>query len=300
MTGVDVRQANYDRIVGRDGWQFISKIDSIDEKSAGRIRLAPAEMRHWALTLESRAAWCARQGCAYHFMIAPNKSTVYPEFLPEEGMLSPERDFPALKAYLRAHSDFAMLDPVADLLAEKAARPVYFKTDEHWNAAGAFIAYRLLMREVAATVAVKALERDDLVSGSRPYIGGLEALAEDPTPEIIDGLRPRESAGKEVFVNKPKGRGKVQVYVNPRSDLPRAVMLRDSYGSFMLPFLAETFSRITVVSSRALLFDLVRFEKPDVVIHELCERYLDPVPDDIRSKSFADLCDVPLEALRGA
>src|SRR5262245_54993986 len=111
MSVTEARPANYDRIVGAEGWQFISKIDSIDEKNAATVKLSQAELVHWARTLESRTAWCNRAGAAYHFMIAPNKASVYGEFLPEGLAPSPDRDLCALTRFLAANSDAILLDP---------------------------------------------------------------------------------------------------------------------------------------------------------------------------------------------
>ncbi|MBV9993347.1 MAG: hypothetical protein JOZ72_18890 [Alphaproteobacteria bacterium] len=292
MSVTEARPANYDRIVGAEGWQFISRIDGIDEKNAAAIRLSEAELVHWARTLEFRAAWCARRGAAYHFMVAPNKASVYGEFLPPGLAPSPDRDLCALTRHLAANSDAVLLDPRPALLDEKPKRDVYFRGDEHWNSIGAFIAYTQLMREVTKTVAAPILAEAELKATEKPFMGGLEALAESPEPERIKGLAIKQARSKEIFVNKRDGRGKVQVFAHEDASLPRAVVLRDSFGSFMLPFLIESFSRVVVVSSRAVLLDLVRSEKPDVVIHELCERYLDAVPDDIRAKPFRTMCDI--------
>lgn len=292
MAVTEARPANYDRIVGADGWQFISKIDSIDEKNAATMRLSSAELVHWARTLESRAAWCNKAGSGYHFMVAPNKASIYGEFLPPGLAPSPDRDLCALSRFLAAHSDVGTIDPRPALLEEKVKRDVYFRGDEHWNSIGAFIAYTLLMREVVKTVDAPILSEAELNVVQKPFMGGLEALAESPEPERITSLSLKRARTKEIFVNKRDGRGKVQVFEHEDAGLPRAIVFRDSFGSFMLPFLTESFSRVVVVSSRALLFDLVRSERPQVVIHELCERYLDPVPDDIRAKPFRDMCGI--------
>jgi hypothetical protein len=57
--------------------------------------------------------------------------------------------------------------------------------------------------------------------------------------------------------------------------LPRAVMFRDSFGTALLPFLAEHFARIRFdwVDER---FDagVVESEKPQLVIQEVTERFL--------------------------
>jgi len=288
---------NYDRIVGRDNWKYISQIDSIDEKNAGTVKLSPVELRHWALTIEHRMAWCARYGITYSFIIAPNKATIYPEFLEVCHRPVRNRDLPALKAYLAANSNAYLLDPTARLLAEKAKQDVYYRSDEHWNHYGAFIAYEMLMEDINQSLDIAPITADRLVKRNAPFIGGLEAMVEKPEAEHIDLLSVKDGLSRQIYVNKTGGRGKIQIFESANKSLPRAVMFRDSYGSFMLPFISETFSRVAVVSHRGLMFDLIQHEKPDVVIHELCERYLDPVPDDIKGRPFDEYCSAPLSDL---
>ena len=288
---------NYDRIVGRDNWKYISQIDSIDEKNAGTVKLSPAELRHWALTIEHRMAWCARYSIHYSFLIAPNKASIYPEFLEVCHRPIKKRDLMTLKAYLAANSDAYLLDPTERLLAAKANRDLYYHNDEHWNHYGAFLAYEMLMEDINTRLNIAPITSDKLVVRHGSIIGDLEAMAEKPEPEHTDFLSVRDGTSREVYVNKTGGRGKIQIFEGTDKNLPRAVMFRDSYGSKMLPFINETFSRVVVVSNRSLMFDLLQHEKPDVVIHELCERYLDPVPDDIRGKPFDEYCNTLLSEL---
>ena len=63
------------------------------------------------------------------------------------------------------------------------------------------------------------------------------------------------------------------VYENPNQGLPRAVMFRDSFASWLIP-LSENFSRITYSWQYTFEYDTVERERPDVVIQEMVERAL--------------------------
>jgi hypothetical protein len=60
----------------------------------------------------------------------------------------------------------------------------------------------------------------------------------------------------------------------PGSMLPRAVILRDSFVSRLVPFLSEHFSRAVYVWQNDFDADLVSKEHPDVVIQEIVGRHL--------------------------
>ena len=70
--------------------------------------------------------------------------------------------------------------------------------------------------------------------------------------------------------------------------LPQALVLRDSFGEALIPFLAESFRRTVYVWQDAPTFDrdLVVKERPDVVIQEMVERKLahpDLAPPELSS-----------------
>jgi hypothetical protein len=58
------------------------------------------------------------------------------------------------------------------------------------------------------------------------------------------------------------------------ADLPRLVMFHDSFGLRLIRFLSEHFSRSVYVEARDVKRLTVEWEQPDVVILEVCERYL--------------------------
>jgi hypothetical protein len=67
--------------------------------------------------------------------------------------------------------------------------------------------------------------------------------------------------------------GTVVTETKPGSGL-RAVMFRDSFSSRLIPFLSEHFSRIVYQWQNDFDADLVRRERPDVVIQEMVGRHL--------------------------
>jgi len=126
------------------------------------------------------------------------------------------------------------------------------------------------------------------------------AVRLDPEPtgkEIVARLK-RQKAAK-IFENRAYSRGNVVIYENPDHSLPRAVVFRDSFGSWMFPFLAEALSRIVAVSSTEMYFELIEAEKPDIVFTQTVERYISPFgalppPDDIRAQPFESFCNMTI------
>jgi hypothetical protein len=88
----------------------------------------------------------------------------------------------------------------------------------------------------------------------------------------------RASLAKEVKPGPPPGklvtRGPDMLYEHPNKRLPRAVMFRDSFATWLIPLLSENFSRILYSWQYTFDYDLVERERPDVVIQEMVERAL--------------------------
>ena len=115
---------------------------------------------------------------------------------------------------------------------------------------------------------------------------------------------------RRIFANVTYNIGQVEVLERRDQTGVRGVMFRDSHGSFMLPFLAGDFRRLVAVASEGMFYDLLRSERPDVVItqfgeHALCEP--DPAragharfPDDFPPTGFAAFSGVALPLVSNA
>ena len=56
---------------------------------------------------------------------------------------------------------------------------------------------------------------------------------------------------------------------------PDLVMFRDSYAVYLKPLLSEHFQRSAFIWTPIFHADIVEIEQPDIVIHELLERFID-------------------------
>ena len=64
------------------------------------------------------------------------------------------------------------------------------------------------------------------------------------------------------------------MYEHPDRRLPRAVVFRDSFATWLIPLLSENFSRVLYSWQYTLDGDIVERELPDVVIQEMAEHIL--------------------------
>lgn len=283
---------------GRQGWWFYADDGAIEDATLATPFTA-VELEAWRVTLQHTADWLAARGIAYVFVLAPDKHTIYPEFLPAALRRDAGRRARAdqLMTMLRARTTVPAVDLRQALLDAKAQARVYHLTDTHWNDLGAAEAYRRIMTAVRAQAPAvpPPATADAFVVEARTTPGmdlaemaGLASL----TSETDLTLVPRTARRARVVEPARPRPG----YIGPRlvtalddPALPQALIYRDSFGSALVPFLAEHFSRTVVLWEYDVMPATVREEHPAVVIHEWAGRRLynrppyDAVADDPRA-----------------
>ena len=250
-------------IVGKEGWLYYAdsapdflNIPTMTERQAANAAISVSLMQEYALT----------QGARFLFVIAPNKNSIYPQFMPANYI--PAAQEGNLELMRKAMENCGVKD--LDLFKSLRASPerLYHKLDSHWNRKGAALAQQLLMRALG-------LEGTDY--SQRPY-----QTRTDFPGDLYEMLYPE---GNELDENQDYGKFQYQVYGAASPDSIRyqtsnpskehsLVMFRDSFGNALAPFLAEEFA--DALFSRAVPYqmDLIRQRQADFVILELAERNL--------------------------
>ena len=284
-------------IVGKAGWLFLGdqyaraitdKRRPADERDIAAAARVAAAMRAWA-------GWLRARGIEdWHVLVCADKDTVYPDFLPDWDRPTAGAPIDALLA--RADPRGVVDSRPALRAARASAGPaLYLRTDSHWTARGAWIAYRALAQGNGARApGIAWLEDADvrlqptrLASGDLarllqvsdaegdPAAVAVIAHARDAQRTQADALTGRaldaavlaavEAPTQPVIVRSPNA-------LNAR----RLLWLRDSFGAALLPYLAATYGEIIEVDREstppARLADLVRRFEPDAVLVSVAER----------------------------
>ena len=131
-------------VIGKDGWLYFAdtlndymKVNVMTDNEITRLyRTLLLEQKH----LESR-------GISFIFTVAPNKSSIYGEYMPNRYLVTGEKsNAEKLYALLDAEGfDYVNLTRV--LLAAKD-KQIYFKLDTHWNNKGVLLGYNALLDKV--------------------------------------------------------------------------------------------------------------------------------------------------------
>jgi hypothetical protein len=178
-----------------------------------RALFSEDELKRCKEDLEHRRALWARNDTRYLFVVAPNKNTIYPEFLPDYIRAYRGRSrLQQLREYLRTTgSPVDILDLHAALLADKPKGDLYFRQDTHWNGRGYFTAYEAMCRVLSRwfpEISPQVMGRDyairphPLDGGEWRYLGVPEKPVKYP-PEFLVPLGTQRA--HQLAVSLPPG-----------------------------------------------------------------------------------------------
>ncbi len=129
-------------VAGKDGYLFLGNMyASIIDKTQGTFPHTQEGIEQWTDGLKGVQKWFSSRGIPFVFVIAPNKSSIYPEMLPEKIVYREGKTITDDIVKSARKKGIVLLDLRSILRAEKRVGALYFKTDTHWNNRGAAIAF---------------------------------------------------------------------------------------------------------------------------------------------------------------
>jgi len=271
-------------IMGEDGWFFFS--ETMDDFFR-RETMSGSQIHALSDFLDGLSVALKAEGIGMTVLIAPNKNTIYPEKMTRHARQGKgESNLERVQVALAARS-VNVLDAQALLLANKGQGFLYHKTDTHWNALGALIVYRELMGRIAHgsmnensrhAYNGSAYEKyEDIIwREDAAFSGDLARLS----LSVMYGGKHTETS----LVPELERGYRVQGVMRSLSDMTirtesdandlRVLMLRDSFGDALFPYLANNVGQLTYARDmRVDVEDIARQGYMHVVI-EVAERSL--------------------------
>jgi len=270
-------------VVGDNDWLYYTDERNMEDFQHSS-EFTEKQLSQISKNLESMSHHLRKNHIHLVVAVAPNKETIYPENVPDYiPRVEGESRLDQLMNYLKANGKIEVLDLRPALLSARKAYPVYYRTDTHWNSIGAYYAYQAIMDQIQQTFSqVKAKPLQDfnfepsVWSGDLANFLTMRNILFEQTSELTPKFIPRSKTIIQNHPNRFEGTREIS-----DSNLPRAVLIHDSFGLALIPFLAEHFQRITnqfapysfqpipLMSPK-----LIEEEKPNIVIFIITERYL--------------------------
>ncbi|SDL51205.1 SGNH hydrolase-like domain-containing protein, acetyltransferase AlgX [Nonomuraea maritima] len=269
-------EPTYPRVIeGEDGWLYFG--DDVLEACRPRWSVEETLARVERLARIVRAS-----GRQFVFTIAPDKTTIYPDKLPQRFLgqsclKSRKTEFwRALQsASLEGYIDLRR--PLLNLQASMR-QPIYWRTDSHWNHRAA----ALYGATIASHLQTDLLNETVLKHvGQEPRAGDLGPLMASPRQETADmwtltrhgvSERSQDTHAAPLWIRTKNSSTKAPLFK------PRTVLIGDSFTRNSLTWTTPYFADLTVLRSDSparvgpgQTAELIK--SADVVVFEMVERY---------------------------
>lgn len=265
MTSVFHVTGTEDVVLGKDGWLFYR--ETLDDFSAVD-NMTPRQIYAASKNLSLMQEALEKEGKEFLFTIAPNKSSVCPQYMPYYARKTGARNNAELLTAELKKQAVSYVDLFGPLRED--GRLLYHRLDSHWTNEGAAVAGRALL---------KALHRErDAFQGKKTdrkqdFPGDLyEMVYPKGTQKDWQTYyrRPFAFQYKEPF----GGVTDITIKTTNKEKTGSLFMYRDSFGNALIPFMAESCGKACF--SRQSQYDLTTREArdADTVIVEIVERNL--------------------------
>lgn len=250
-----------------------------------------AQLAKMAAILTHHQAWLAKQKIAYFLVIAPDKESIYPEFLPSYlTQINHVTRLDQLINYLHEHTTINVIDLRPTLIAHKNMAQLYYKNDTHWNLTGGFYGYQQIIERVKQKFPqIPLLTANDFIKTPSTHDGDLARMIDlesvYTSNETLLQLRAAACNGVTPLPqyntpNAPSGFDAFATVCN-NQHLPKAVIVRDSFTVALISLLQQDFRRAVFLWTYTFPYATIKKEHPDVVIQEIVERNLTTILTDL-------------------
>ncbi len=276
-----LKQPSSNVICGKEGWLYYES-ESKDYMDSNA--LSDADIEAAAVSLSLIEEHVRNNGGQFTFAIAPNKSSIYPENMPECYNRADSNNLTRLNDALDkagvTHVDLKAL------LTDKKDEGIYHRRDSHWNYKGALIGYNLLLdslkreHETYDDMEFKKTKswRGDLDKLLYPAGGVMDYQYEyDIDYSSIMFTGPGQGGPKERLLNymsdKEQGDDMIVAKCKTVKDDSSLYMVRDSFGRALLPFMINAYKNSTFRRTKSP--DITAVPEGSDFCYELVERNID-------------------------
>ncbi len=243
-------------MIGLDGWYFLAGKEM--QSYLGSNNPTALELDSIRLELEYRRDYLKQFGSEFYIAIVPAKNNVYVDKMPFWAKRSSQGGWgEQINHDLQVHSSVKVVDLYAPFQTLRDQYLLYYKLDHHWSPVGAFWASKIALQQMQLEmpqIELPALEDYAITpqvkhDGSITGMFGVEGNYTDTDFVLLPpgGFHAQSGVpvGYPPVYGFPYTDEFERVLNRPDTTLPRLLMITDSYGFHMFPFMAESFGHTT-------------------------------------------------------
>lgn len=247
-------------VVGREDWLYFA--ETLPDYT-GEGRLSEGAIHRLTTTLSLMREGVEQAGGRFVFTIAPNKNTLYPEYMPAYSVVDLPSNLERISERLAQSGYYTDLST----LREQSTEQLYHKRDSHWNNLGAYYAFDRLMQTAGQAHTIPL----GPVTWEKDWRGDLEDMI-FPALSYMDHQATVYTDWHYTFTSRYHGPEDILITTENPAATGNLRMFRDSFGNALLPYLAESYA--TATFTRAVPYDLQGIAHGDTVMLEIVERNL--------------------------
>jgi hypothetical protein len=262
---------------GKNDWYFLGDHhNKIFSNAFGNDPLSISELDQIATNIELLRANLKAKNIDFYIIVPPDKNQIYKDKLPYQLQQNATK-IEQLKPYLKEHIDFEIIDFKTELLnaRKKTSVDLYYKYDTHWNNHGAYYAYSHFIDKLNKKHSISKVLLSDFktLKTTKDYDLTRMLNIKIGDSALVLEKEHQSSTSLKAFKNA------YRVFQNPNGTL-NVVYHGDSFMYALMPFINETFKKVTYVKNDYVLKpNIIEEEQPDIIIFELVERNIKLLKD---------------------
>lgn len=267
---------------GKDDWLFLGNgYDDTVAKLKLAITPGNAQLDDVKASFSKISEIGTKYGIKTVLIVGPNKSSIYPEYLPEKLIPSATKYSSFFLKKLKEIPGLIVYDPTYDLLAAKKAEGIlYWRTNTHWNYKGAFLTYSGFSRLLNFPIPHVDFKQGAPHSGDLISISKLKNFPLNPNDnwDVVWNDKP-VWVQKEIPNEQKTEFGSTTIVTNNKALSNQYVwVVGDSFATALKQYFNATFKQVRYVGHWRYKFNALPEEldkaviKPDLIVIVRVER----------------------------
>jgi hypothetical protein len=274
-------------LIGKDGWYFLGGIEK--EIFEGRKNFTEEELKQFYKLWKERINYLTTKKIKAYWLICPTKHAIYTDKLPSNVIIQAGLSrTQILKAKINQQFPNLILDPTSFLIEQRKHHKLYFQLDNHWNQRAGNLVSRFVLNILKKDFPLlnpsylnNYFWKDTIKQDGIHYAAlGINELAEH-----VEIAKTKRTFAKEIkrYGFKPP---KDFVYHwdfekrfnNQTNGKYRILVIRDSFGDDVIPFLKEAFRESVFIFDNwkyAMDKEIIEVVKPDIVLYLSLETHIE-------------------------
>lgn len=269
-------------IVGRDGWLFYKGAQNFGENPVadyqGSNLYTDAELEIIAENMQAAKEALESRGIKFALLLIPNKERVYDKYMPASyGEAAQNNRMEQVADYLVRNTDIRVVNITEELkeYAESLGNGrIYYKYDTHWNHTGAYIAAQIMGRELGFELPDISSLTENLVDAPSMDLAvqlSMQSVLNEGKIAVYEGFTDRniKSTTNEA-VTEFNFRD-----ISADAGGEKLLILGDSFSGTLGRYMSAGYEETYAIFNNNYTAKILDEYKPDVVVFETVERFID-------------------------